>query len=182
MSDSSDSLVLRPFDARYASLVAGWVRGEAELLRLAPGTDPPLTPQKVLAWHRSDVNPYLGWLPAAGEPVAYGEVNYMSRAKHEMWLGHILVAPDRRGMGLGKQLVQRLLDLAFFRFAAQKVCLLVFPDNEAAVRCYESAGMVRAGIEHWRHPQRRCVYRMLRMEVDAKKYRALMASQRPTAE
>jgi len=176
------TLRLTAFDPLYASVVAGWVPDAASLHWLAPASDPPLTAAKVRAWHKEGVHPHLGWLANQDLPVGYGEINFMPSARHQMWLGHIVVDPAYRGLGLGKCLVAGLLDSAFERYGARNVCLVVFPENVAAVRCYEAVGMQQVGPERWRHPRTGEVYLLIRMEIGRKKYRALRSRQRPMTE
>ncbi len=100
----------------------------------------------------------------------------------QMWLGHILVAPRYRHLGLGRRLVSGLLQIAFDEFGATNVCLIVFPDNAVAIHCYEAVGMIEVGPERWRHPDTGHVSVLLRMEISKKRYRALLAEQRPMSE
>lgn len=175
-------LRLRQFDPLYAATLAGWVRTPEELQLLAPATDAPLTAAKVRGWHKKGVHPFLGWLDDGDEPVGYGEINTMPYTDNQMWLGHILVAPGHRHLGLGRRLVNGLLEIAFEEFGAANVCLIVFPGNSTAVRCYEAVGMVEVGPERWRHPETGEVSILLRMEISRKRYRALLRGQRPMSE
>jgi RimJ/RimL family protein N-acetyltransferase len=175
-------LRLRQFDPLYASILAGWVTTAEELRLLAPATDSPLTAAKVRSWHKKDVHPFLGWLDGEDQPVGYGEINSMPYADGQMWLGHILVAPSHRHLGLGQRLVRGLLEIAFDEFNAWNVCLIVFPDNSAAIRCYEAVGMTEVSPERWRHPETGEVCILLRMEIGRRKYRALSRGQSQASE
>jgi ribosomal protein S18 acetylase RimI-like enzyme len=57
----------------------------------------------------------------------------------------LIVAPARRGQGLGGRLVRLLVELA--RAAYPTIALRVAPDNVVAQRCYLRAGFVRASAE-----------------------------------
>ncbi len=162
-------LRLRQFDPLYASRVADWVQTPEELHLLAPATDPPLTAAKVRSWHKEGVHPFLGWLDEQEQPVAYGEINSMPYIDGQMWLGHILVAPSHRHLGLGRCLVRNLLEIAFDEFKAWHVCLIVFPDNRVAIRCYEAVGMTRVGMERWRHPETGEISMLVRLEIGRRK-------------
>jgi RimJ/RimL family protein N-acetyltransferase len=175
-------LRLRQFDPLYASLVAGWVATPEELRLLAPATEGPLTAAKVRSWHKKGVNAFLGWFDDEDLPVGYGEINVMPYTDGQMWLGHILVAPSHRRLGLGRRLVRGLLEIAFEELNAWNVCLIVFPDNAVAIHCYEAVGMTEVGPERWRHPDTGEVSILLRMEISRKKYRALSRGQAPPSE
>lgn len=172
---------LRQFDPLYTAQVAGWVQTPEELNLLAPATESPLTAAKIRSWHKKGVHPFLGWLDDGDEPVGYGEINAMPYTDGQMWLGHILVAPQYRHLGLGRRLVNGLLEIAFEEFGANNVCLIVFPHNSVAVRCYEAVGMLEIGPERWRHPETGEISILVRMEISRKRYRALL-EQRPMSE
>jgi ribosomal protein S18 acetylase RimI-like enzyme len=54
------------------------------------------------------------------------------------------VAPTHRGRGLGKQLVNAIIDWARAKHA-QTLCLMVTSNNEPALRFYQQLGFVRTG-------------------------------------
>ena len=166
---------LTEFDPLYAPTLVNWVRDAAKLRHLAPATDPPLTPAKVCAWYKQGVHAQLAWLEDEGLPVGYGEVNHSLHSRDQMWLGHILVEPAHRGQGVGRLFVTKLLEIAFEQHNAKSACLVVFPDNVSAIRCYESTGMRQVGPERWRHPRTGKSAELIRMEIDRKKHRALLA-------
>lgn len=63
----------------------------------------------------------------------------------------MLVAPDWRGRGIGRALMQAGLDWALDR-GAYKMELQVWPHNAAAIGLYEKFGFVKEGYlhKHWR--------------------------------
>lgn len=138
---------LTRFDALYAPLLAAWVRTEQDLTWLAPGTRPPLTSAKIAAWGSERPCRYLYWRPDMDVPSAYAELNPMPNVPDQLWVGHFLVDPVCRGRGIGRAFMARLLELAFLQHGCAGVLLVVFPDNPAAIRCYEQSGMVAIGNE-----------------------------------
>lgn len=48
---------------------------------------------------------------------------------------------------MGVEWVRRLTDVARSQFKADRVCLIVFPDNEPAIRAYNAAGFDYAAEE-----------------------------------
>jgi RimJ/RimL family protein N-acetyltransferase len=141
------SCFLTPFDALYAREVASWVRSDRELIWLAPSTPGPLTVQKVLAWGKNRDHCFLFWNGLQDVPIAYAELNKMSERPQTMWIGHFVLDPAHRGRSYGTQFARAMLASAFLACAATDVLLVVFPDNVAAIRCYERAGMAVVGRE-----------------------------------
>jgi RimJ/RimL family protein N-acetyltransferase len=161
-------LRLTPFRAEWAGLVVSWVRDAQEAYWLAPKTPPPLTATHVLRWHEPGHNPFA-LLAAPGEPpVGYAELNTLVRTRRQYWIGHLIVDPDRRGRGLGSTFTQLLLDEAFEERGAQRVSLVVFPENAAASACYRAAGLREDGHEWHTFPAygtRACLVRWARSRV-----------------
>ena len=138
---------LTRFDQLYAPLLAAWVRSAEELTWLATGTAPPLTPAKIATWGADRPNRYLYWRHGHNTPSAYAELNLLHDSPDQMWVGHFLVDPICRGRSIGQTFMSRLLELAFHRFGAAGVLLVVFPENGPAVRCYERCGLTALGRE-----------------------------------
>ncbi len=99
------------------------------------------------------------------DPVAYGEVNRLSRATGRYWLGHLVVNQERRGEGFGSQLARKLLAYAFERLNASEVSLVVFPGNRQAIACYAAAGMAPDGYEVHEFATAGRAERLMRMAV-----------------
>jgi RimJ/RimL family protein N-acetyltransferase len=187
MATGISTPVLVPFRPAHAAAIASWVRDERQLQWVSPATQPPLTAEKVRGWLRPDGEAFVlvsdgdgademarsetGGLQSgapvlrAPEPLAYSEINRMRRGQGNWWIGHFIVHPERRGCGLGRMLLQGLLAEAFGRLEANTVCLVVFPDNERAIRCYESAGFKRMGHEYHRFASQKHRVRLVRYEI-----------------
>lgn len=88
---------------------------------------------------------YIG-LRIKGELVAVGR-----GANYEKWttLSRLFVRKDYRGRGLGRELVQHILQEAQVR-GATKALLQVSMENEVAIRLYESLGFVQHHTYHYR--------------------------------
>jgi hypothetical protein len=80
-------------------------------------------------------------------PLAYGELNVLSASQRRYWLGHLIVDPHWRGRGMGVELTRLLTRRAFELHGASQVTLIVYPENEAAIRCYRAAGFQPDGYE-----------------------------------
>ena len=161
--DAARPCRLARFEPEWAACVISWVRDAREAYWLAPKTAPPLTPEGLLRWQEPGHAPFLLWEMAGTKPVGYGEVNRLNVRQGHYWLGHLVVDPGRRGRGYGVQLTRLLLKEAFARRGARRVTLVVFPENQAALACYRSAGMLDDGYEWHSFPvygRRECLLRL----------------------
>ena len=176
-SDSSETAFLTTFDDAYAQCVTSWVRGQQELLWLAPGTVWPLTADKVMAWGQERRRRFLLWVEDAQRPVGYAELNEMVGRPDQMWIGHFIVDPAQRGTGFGTRFAKELVARAFLDHAASEVLLVVFPDNAGAIRCYERAGMKSMGRERKYFKATACEHYVVRMGISEGRFRRLHSRQ-----
>lgn len=146
--ETTESLLrLERFSPSHASTVASWAPTDQALRWLAPATQPPLTSQKVLQWITPNTHAFVLLNPRQKTLVGYGEVNPVRADPRSWWLGHIVIAPDYRRQGLGTAWVRRLTQLAHGYFGADRVSLIVFPDNLPAIAAYNAAGFDFSGVE-----------------------------------
>jgi putative acetyltransferase len=89
-----------------------------------------------------------------------GLVAFQGRMSHAGEIAHIMVHDQFQGRGIGRQLLEALLEIADNYLGLVRVELLVYPDNEGAVRLYDSLGFTHEGVK------RKCVRRQGRL-VDA---------------
>ena len=158
-------LHLEPFRQVYAPLIAEWPRTRQELFWLAPSTNPPLTAAKIAAWQKRSGRSFVYRQAGDPSPIAYAELNPMRRHASHLWLGHCVVRPNLRGEGIGRRFVWELLSEAFEQLGADRVLLIVFPENAAAVRCYRRCGFRVAGSEFHRFGDNASKCRLLRLEA-----------------
>ena len=156
---------LRPFEPDDAREGARWVRTKRDLQWLAPGTAPPLTAEKVIAWKKPGGQAFALTVNDSSEPIGYGELNPMGGENGHWWIGHVIVRPDLRGRGLGQAFVRALLDHAFHELAADRVSLIVFPGNRAALDCYRRVGFAPMSEEFHQFGQGGAKNRLLRLEI-----------------
>lgn len=175
---SSSEYYFTYFATPYAEAIASWVRNDRELTWLAPGTPAPLTAEKVLAWSKDFTRRLLFWSNTVESSLGYAELNPMPSRGSQMWIGHFVIAPEFRGCSLGYKFASALLSAAFLNHMATSVVLVVFPDNDVAIRCYERVGMIVTGQEtkFFDTTQREHVF--LRMEITAGRYHNLVAAGR----
>ena len=66
---------------------------------------------------------------------------------NEGMLKFVMVDPEQRGKGLGKEMLQLAVEYAFNISKTDAVHLNVFPENTRAKKCYESVGFVERQTE-----------------------------------
>ncbi len=135
-----------PFTDGAAAVVSAWAATADEVAAWCSRAEAPVPPEVVVGWSRKeDVRAYL--LLDGERPVGYGEL-WVDDEEREVELAHVIVDPRRRNQGLGRVLVERLVELA--RTIHPMVFLRLVPGNDAAVACYLAAGFARVGAEQER--------------------------------
>jgi RimJ/RimL family protein N-acetyltransferase len=145
-------LTLRPFDrSDFARLVA-WAESAEFLMQWAgpiftyPLDEAQLERYRLLATGDPPTRLIFTVLAApAGEAVGHIELSNIDRRNRSASVSRVLIAPGRRGQGLGQQMVAQVLEIAFGQLGLHRVDLFVFDFNQSAIACYERAGFVREG-------------------------------------
>ena len=156
---------MMPFEPGHAGEIAQWVETAEELRWVAPSSPAPLTATAVTAWKKPEGEAFVLTCNGDSQPIGYGELNPMRREPHHLWLGHIIVRPDRRACGIGETLVRALVERAFGKHLARQVSLIVFPDNTAAIRCYRRVGFKIVSEEFHRFGGVGARHRLYRLEI-----------------
>ncbi|HHA2858890.1 GNAT family N-acetyltransferase [Stenotrophomonas maltophilia] len=130
---------LQPVQPQDYALIAAWLDSAAGTLCWAgPGVPYPLPPDRFERVLQLRERP--GWLllDASDQRVGFGQA--WSTQPGTVHLGRLLVAPQARGRGLGRGLVQALIVQALQADAVERLTLRVYRDNAAAVALYRSLG------------------------------------------
>jgi RimJ/RimL family protein N-acetyltransferase len=167
---------VRAFARRDAAHVSDWVTDEHQLHWLAPGTPPPLSREKVLAWTRRSGRAFVLCDGRDRTPSAYGEVHAMRNPPRSVWLGHVIVSPCHRRRGLGRCFMTELLRYGFEQMTAERAVLIVFPANRPAMQCYVQLGFVQVGHEYHRFPGSLGRERLVRLELTAEDFQYTAAT------
>ncbi len=159
------TLRLEPFESAHAPTIAGWCGSAQEALWWAPRTRPPVRACDVCEWARPGHEQFCLFEAGAAGPVGYGELNVLSAATAQYWLGHLIIAPASRGRGYGAALSRLLVRRAVAVYAARRVTLVVFAENVAARRSYHAAGLREDGTEVHDFPIYGQTVALIRMSV-----------------
>ena len=104
------------------------------------------------SFERSDFKRLISWVPT---PEALGQwcgpfFGYpLDESKLQRRLSRVLVAPDRRRLGIGGGMVCRASAFSFDTHHVDRIDLGVDADNVAAITCYRRQGFKHVGT--WPH-------------------------------
>jgi len=136
--------LLEPFDRADAATILSWARTPEEGEAWAAIAEPVANESVFDRWHAdADVHP-LGFVED-GRLVGYGEI-WEDADEHEAELARLIVDPDARGRGVGREMV-RLLTARARERGFEDVWVRVVPSNEPALHAYAAAGFVRTTAE-----------------------------------
>jgi putative acetyltransferase len=76
-----------------------------------------------------------------------GLVAFQGRMSHAGEIAHIMVHDEFQGRGIGRHLLEALLDIADNYLGLVRVELGVYIDNVSAIRLYVSLGFAREGVK-----------------------------------
>ena len=75
------------------------------------------------------------------EVIGHLTMRFTDSTKTVLRFGFVIIDPQKRGQGIGKEMMQLALGYAFSALKAKRVTLAVFKNNAPALRCYRSAGL-----------------------------------------
>ena len=134
---------LEKFTADDYDRLISWVNSEELLMQFAgPGFNFPLT-RKQLEPSVNESNRTCFKVIYHSRVIGHCELYLKEKS---VVLARILIGEENmRGRGLGKEIVEAMLDYAFRHFTVDVAELNVFDHNKAAIRCYERVGFA---IDH----------------------------------
>lgn len=138
-------LRIRPYKTNDAEKIQGWIRNaEEHALWCANLIEYPLNQQRLNAMHTQYCSKGEGGMFTAlnqeGMPVGFFAVMRADYKTNNAHLGFIIVDPELRGRGYGKQLVQSAVRYCFCMLFTSSVTLKVYDNNEPAHHCYRAVG------------------------------------------
>ncbi len=133
----SGSLILRPARSVDLPIVLSWLRDAVDCRRWAGPevTFPPTTESLSREISFTPDNSFS--LDEVGELIGFGQL--IRKTKHRLHTSRIIVAPHRRGGGLGRNLCRALIERTI-ELGYPRLSLYVYQDNPAAFKLYQSLG------------------------------------------
>ena len=131
-------LRLRPYKREDAETIISWSKDERSFYKWSAGImgKYPITQEEfrfvdsLMAFTAFDENGVIGFFTLRNP----------REQLNELRIGFVIVDPEQRGMGKGREMLNLALTYAFEVYGAQKVSLGVFENNESAYYCYKAAG------------------------------------------
>lgn len=137
---------LRPFKPQDADEVCRWI-GEDEkafMMFTAGRYNYPLEAEEIVSRHygfeRENDAFMMTALDESGRVSGHFIFRMLDFEKNSVHMGFIIVSPEKRGKGFGKEMVCKAVSFAHEILGANRVTLGVFENNKAAYNCYLSSG------------------------------------------
>jgi len=132
---------LRPATLEDLQSVLTWIETPEQLKRWG---GPLLTwpPQAGQTWRQieADTHKVFALIGENGEMAGLGQT--LRREENAVHLGRIILSPALRGKGVGRVLMEKLIETGKEQYHPQYFSLYVYNDNVPAVRLYRSMGFV----------------------------------------
>lgn len=131
-------LRLRPYNKNDAETIMSWIKDEKSFYKWTAGVlgEYPIsveqfnTVSNLMAFTAIDDNEIAGFFTMRRQRESFEELRF----------GFVIVNPEKRGQGYGKNMLKLGLKYAKEIFAADKISLGVFENNESAYYCYKAIG------------------------------------------
>lgn len=143
---------LRPYKKSDSPIICNWLTDEKGFMKWCAGMYTyPMTPQQLDDRYDEFCKDENAWfmtaLDESGKVCGHFIFRKADCANNSIHMGFIIISPDMRGKGLGKQMLSQALRYAFDIFGAQTVTLGVFANNASALGCYKAAGFTETDTE-----------------------------------
>lgn len=138
-------LKIRPYKSTDADTVLSWCKDEKQFYQWTAGK---IGTYPATRYEFSFVEKLISFIAfdEVGD-VGFFTLRNQNKSSDELRLGFIILNPDKRGKGYGKEMVQLGLKLAFESYNVKRVTIGVFENNPAAYHCYKAVGFAEAGEE-----------------------------------
>jgi RimJ/RimL family protein N-acetyltransferase len=135
------SIRLEPFTDKDSDTLISWITNEEMLMQFAgPAFTYPLTVEQ-LNKNSAEPNRFVYKVIDKRTDLMIGYAEILLPHENAARLCRLIIGDtNQRGKGVGQQLVNLLLNIAFTEFQVTKVDLNVFDWNTGAMKCYEKCG------------------------------------------
>ena len=145
---------LREYLKEDAAVIVSWIKNEEELYKWSATIygKYPLTADDIDANYSGAVKSGrffpLTAIDEDGKAVGHFIIRYPSPEDNtSVRFGFVIVDPDIRGKGYGRQMLLLGIDYVKEKLGAGRIDLGVFDNNPSARKCYESVGFAEFGSE-----------------------------------
>ena len=145
-------LRLRPFRVPDAKTIITWQREPEEFYMWTAGIMGffPVSEQRLLEATSAREN-NVSYFPMTAfdetGPVGFFTVRKPGEDDKKVSLGYVIIDPDKRGRGYGKQMLRLGLKFIFEIYGAEEASLDVFDSNPGAYNCYKAMGFRETGSQ-----------------------------------
>lgn len=138
-------LRLRPYKSEDAENILSWSNDEKAFYKWSAGVlgEYPITKEQfgfvnnLMAFTAIDDNEVVGFFTMRKPSDSFDELRF----------GFVVVDPEKRGKGYGKEMLSLGVTYAKDIFKSKKVSLGVFENNESAYYCYKAVGFKDVSLE-----------------------------------
>ena len=145
-------LRLKPYEPSDAPCILSWCKGEKAFYQWTAGVLGPY-PLSEKGFNAVEaLTPFTALDPSG--PAGFFTLRDPGGDGREQRFGFVIVAPEKRGRGYGKEMLALGLRYAFETLGAARASLGVFENNPAAIACYKGAGFKLLPMER---PETYCI-------------------------
>lgn len=142
----------RPVEMKDIPIICDFPENVQELFFFFPKSRWPLSPEQLITVIKERADNTV--VEYDGRIVAFA--NLYRWGPEECAIGNVIVSPTVRGKGVGRYLIQQMVEKAFSRHAAAQVTLSCFNENVAGLLLYSQMGfepfIVEARTDHDGNP------------------------------
>jgi RimJ/RimL family protein N-acetyltransferase len=137
---------LRPYDEEDTDKILSWINDEITFYKWSAGIlgEYPITKERfgfitsLMAFTAVNENDDL---------VGFFTMRRPTERYDELRFGFVIVDPEKRGKGYGKDMLLSGIDFAKNNYGAKKISIGVFENNKPAYACYKSIGFKDVVLE-----------------------------------
>ena len=137
MNTKQSKLTFRPVTTDDIPRICEFPQTVEELYFLFPKANFPLTVEQLKQTINSRFDSSV--VCCNTQPVAFANI-YDVEVDHHCNIGNVIVDPTQRGLGIGKYLMDQIIDLAIRKYKIKEIRLVCFTNNVNALLFYTKYG------------------------------------------